>query len=503
MPAQAAAPDSNIIVTLTSVRFEGSASVPQEVLDAIAAPYLNREMPLPEVFRLAEEVTAEYRRRGYVLSRAVVGPQRIDNGVLTIQIIEGFVSETRIEGEAGGYRPYLEAYLVPVREGRPTSGDILARALLLAQDLHGARVRAILTPSPDVVGAAELSLMVERRPVEVYAAFDNRGSRWLGPLQFYGGLTFNDLLGAGERVSITGVSAPDQGGELNFISASWDQPVGGSGLRANAFGSYVKTRPGDELRVLGLEGQSTTGGIALQYPVLRSREANVLARAVFTARNSESSNFVLDPVFRDRTRTITGEVLSNWALPWGAAVTTQLSFTRGLDLLGATEASDSAKSRAKGSGEFTRFNVDATWMQVVSGGLHVLIGASAQLTSDSLLASEEFGLGGTQYGRAFDPSEITGDEGFAGKAELFYTYSTPDLGVVEPFVYYEGGRIQQNDPLPGETHRESLESLGGGLRVSVDGRFSASFEYANPIGHDVNALGDRDGRFFVSFSAAY
>lgn len=503
VPTQTSVPDSDLSVTLSAVRFEGASAVPGPVLDSLAAPYLDREMPLSEVFRLAEEVTAEYRRRGFVLSRAVVGPQRIEGGVVTIQVVEGFVAETRIEGDAGGYRPYLDAYLAPVRQGRPTTGDELARALLLAQDLQGARVRAVLTPSADTLGAADLTLVVERRPIEAFVAVDDRGSRWLGPLQIYGGLIFNDLLGSAGRLTLTGVSAPDQGGELGFVSATYDQPIGGSGLRASVFGSYVRTRPGDELRDLGLEGESVTGGIAVQYPLLRSREANIFGRLTLTARNSESSNFVLDPVFRDKTRTVAGEIIASQALPWGTQVTTRFSVTQGLDAFGATKAADPAKSRATASGEFTRFNAETTWAQTLIGRLSLLVGGAAQLTSDSLLASEEFGLGGTQYGRAFDPSELTGDQGYAGKAELFYTHPAEGLGAIEPFVYYEGGRVRQNDPLPGETRRASLESVGAGVRVSIQGGLAAAFEYAKPIHRDVAALGDRDGRMFVSLSAAY
>lgn len=503
MPAQGAEPDGGLTVTLSAVQFQGATLVPATVLDAIAAPYLGRAMPVSEVFRLAEAVTEEYRRRGYVLSRAVVGPQRIEGGVVTLQVVEGFIGQARVEGDAGGYLPYLDAYLDPLRGGRPTTGDDLARALLLAQDLQGVDVRAVLTPSADTLGAADLSLVAERRPFEAYVAADNRGSRWLGPVQVFGGIIFNDVLGAAERLSLSTVAAPDEGGELGYVSVGYEQPLGGSGLLASMFASRAVTRPGDELRDLGLEGTSVSGGFALQYPLVRSRAANLIGRLAFTARNSQSSNIFLDPAFRDRTRTVTGEVNANQATSWGGRASLRLSVTQGLDALGATVASDPAKSRATASGRFTRFNAEASWLQQLYEGLHVLVGGAAQLTSDSLLASEEFGIGGLQFGRAFDPSEITGDEGFAGKVELLYAYPARGLGSVEPYFYYEGGRVLQNDPLPGELHRESLESVGGGVRVRVDGGLAATFEYAQPIRRDIAATGNRDGRMFVSLSAAY
>lgn len=502
-PGSPSAPQSDLPVTLTSIRFEGATMVPRDVLDALAAPYLNRQMPVAELFRLAEAVTVEYRRRGYVLSRALVAPQRIEGGVATITIIEGTIGEARVEGDAGGYRPYLNAYLAPLRNARPTMGDDLSRALLLARDLQGADVQAVLTPSATVAGAADLNLVVKRKPIEAFAAIDNRGTRWLGPVQIYGGVVLNDLLEAGGRLAITAVGAPDEGGELGFISGAYDQPIGGSGLRASAFANYARTRPGEELRALDLKGESFTWGLGLKYPFLRSRATNILGQINVLARDSRSHSLMLNPIFDDKIRLVTAELLANHGDATGGQTSVRASISQGLDIFGATRFADPAKSRGTASGRFTRINGEISRVQPLYRGLHLLVAATGQWTQDSLLASEEFGLGGNDFGRAYDPSEITGDRGYAGKAELFYTIPARGMGSVEPFAYFEGGRVYQNGPLPGEARRNGLQSAGAGLRASVAGRFGFSMEYAKPIRRPVTSLGDRDGRIFLSFSAAY
>ena len=501
LPRQQTAPESALSVRLTAIRFEGATALPQAELDAIAAPYIGRDMPLAEVFALAEKITAEYRRRGFVLSRAVVGPQRIENGVLTVQIVEGYIGKTGIEGDAGGYAPFLRRYLASAAAARPTSGDALTRALLLARDLEGVEVRAVLTPSPSETGAADLTLAVERKPIEGYFAIDNRGSRWLGPLQVYGGLTLNDNLGLGERITLTGVSAPANR-ELGFLSATYDQPVGGSGLRFTAFGSYAATHPGDELRLFDLRGKSLTFGVAARYPLVRSRDTNIIARFVFTGRDTDSRNVVVDPIFRDKIRTVQGELFGNYAAPWGSVISSRVSVTQGLDWFGATLRSDANKSRATGSGEFTRANFELSVAQKLAGPLYVQLSGAGQLSGDSLLASEEFGIGSEQYARAYDPSEITGDEGVAGRAELFYA-ARAGFGSVQPYAYYEAGRVRQNSPLPGEAGHSSIESAGAGIRLGLNEGISASAEYAKPLNRPVASRGDKDGRFFFSLSASF
>jgi hemolysin activation/secretion protein len=502
LPRQQTTLDSAIQVRLTEVRFEGVTAVPVDALNAIAAPYLNRDMPLAEVFKLAEEVTAEYRRRGFVLSRAVVGPQRIEGGVLTLQVVEGHIGATKIEGDAGGYAPFLRGYLADAAAGRPTSGAALTRALLLARDLQGLDVRAVLTPSPSEVGAADLTLAVDPKPIEGFVAVDNRGSRWLGPLQVYGGLSFNDLLGAGERISITAVSAPANK-ELGFLSASWDQPLTASGLRLSVFGSYAATHPGDELRLLDLHGRSATYGAALRYPFVRSRETNIFGRVTFTGRDSSSRNIVIDPIFDDSTRTVSAEVYGNYAAPWGGILNVRASITQGVDMLGATTRHDSNKSRATGTGTATRMNAEASFAYGVGGGFYFQASGAMQYSGQSLLASEEFGLGGEQYGHAYDSSEITGDKGVAGRFEVFYAVSSK-LGNVQPYGFYEAGRVLQNDPLPGEPAHASLESAGVGLRFGMPvGGINGSLEYAKPLNRPVASRGDKDGRVFFSLGMSF
>lgn len=502
LPQQQPGPRSDLRLTLSDVVFEGASSVPVVDLEAIAAPYIGREMALAEVFRLAEEVTAEYRRRGHVLSRAVVGPQRIETGVVVIQILEGYVGAVNIEGDAGGYRPFLDSYMAPVLAARPTSGDALSRALLLARDLRGVDVRAVVAPSPTLPAAADISLIVERNPVEAFVVLDNRGSRWLGPWQVYAGLTLNDAMGMGERVSLTAVTAPEDS-ELGFLSLNYEQPVGASGLRVNAFASYAVTRPGDELAVLGVEGESTTLGLGVTYPVIRSRATNVLLRSNFIARDSESSNDFIDPLFDDSIRTLSLELFGNHADAWGGVTNWRLGATRGLAVFGATEDGDPDKSRFTGSAEATRFNVEIDFLQPLGAGLHLQVAAAAQISEDSLLAAEEFGLGGAAFARAFDPSEVTGDEGVAGKVELFYTLPPQSFGSIEPYAFYEAGEVRQNEPLPGEDVSESLESAGFGVRLGIGDRYAATLEYARPLNRDVAAEGDRDARLFLTLSAAF
>ncbi|RYD84099.1 MAG: ShlB/FhaC/HecB family hemolysin secretion/activation protein [Sphingomonadales bacterium] len=290
--------------------------------------------------------------------------------------------------------------------------------------------------------------------------------------------------------------------ELGFLSGTYDQPIGGSGLRATLFASYASTRPGDELRLFDLRGKSFTFGGALRYPLVRSRETNVIARIAFTGRDSDSSNVVIDPIFSDKTRTVAAELFGNYAAPWGSLISARVTVTQGLDILNATVRTDPNKSRATATGQFTRMNFELSIAQKIAGALYLQASTAGQISGQSLLAAEEFGLGGEQFAHAYDPSEVTGDEGVAGRIEMFYA-ANPAFGSVQPYAYYEIGRVRQNGVLPGEAPHTSLESAGAGLRIGLNDRISGSVEYAAPLNRPVASQGDKDGRVFFALSASF
>ena len=107
---------------------------------------------------------------------------------------------------------------------------------------------------------------------------------------------------------------------------------------------------------------------------------------------------------------------------------------------------------------------------------------------ERLLSSEQIGLGGPTFGRGYDPSELTGDKGVAGKAELQYNQQLSRLGsALQYFGFYDAGVIGNSDPAAGIPHSQSLASTGGGVRFALPLEFSGSLEVDKPLTKPVEA----------------
>ncbi|MEH6545269.1 MAG: ShlB/FhaC/HecB family hemolysin secretion/activation protein, partial [Sneathiella sp.] len=433
---------------IEGVVFEGSKTLPDAQLQETAKSYLNREITLRDVYDLADKVTALYRASGYVLSRAIVPAQQIDDGFLKIQIVEGFIDKIDIQGDAGGARRLLEEQAQRIKQTRPLTAAILERELLLAGDLAGLTVRSVLTPSETEVGAADLTLIVETKPFDAYLAVDNYSSRYLGREEIIGQVFANDMFDLAGQVGVTAVVTPDTGPEMAYGALSYQVPLTAEGLSLFSSYSYSRTRPGEELKDIDTKGKAEALRVELSYPFYRARDFNFSGTIGMYGGNVSSENIALQPVFDDKIRHAYLRLFVNGLDDQGGYNTASVSYYRGVSWFGASKNGDANLSRPGADNDYQILNFDISRWQPLVGDFSLLLAAAGQTSfNDTLLSSEEWSVGGSYFSRAFDPSEISGEKGLAGSIELQYTppEQAPWMSNSQFFGFYEGGVVAQTD----------------------------------------------------------
>ncbi len=111
-------------------------------------------------------------------------------------------------------------------------------------------------------------------------------------------------------------------------------------------------------------------------------------------------------------------------------------------------------------------------------------------------------MGGKTYGQGFDPSTITGDQGWAVRGELPYLMLTEGSGdlTLTGFGFGDLGATRNDNPTP-RSGWQSLGSAGIGIRGSMLSVASGSLTPARPLAD--GAENGRDWRLFFSFSLKY
>ena len=249
---EAPADSDNVRFMLSEVEFVGASLYPEYRLRGLSAGLTDREVSLADLYELAGAITRLYRSDGYILSKAIVPAQEIEDGRVQIRIIEGFISHVTIESDDFRLVRLLEMHALEIEWAKPITADVLERHLLLIRDLPGVSANAVLRPSDTVTGASELVLQVETAPIQAFAQVNNRGTRIAGPYQGDVGVTFNSLLGLHEQFGARAITTFND--ELVLLQGTYRQVLNRTGTSANGSFTYADTNSGGTLEDFGLEG---------------------------------------------------------------------------------------------------------------------------------------------------------------------------------------------------------------------------------------------------------
>jgi hemolysin activation/secretion protein len=493
---EAPAGADKITLILKDINVVGANVLPSDKLRSVYADKIGKKITLTEVYAIANAITRLYRDNGYILSRAVVPQQEIGNGVVKIQIVEGFISGYSIQGQTAGADEQIAAYAKQLMSSGTLSAKNLERYLLLMNDLPGVTVRAVLSPSKTTVGGANLTLVTEQKRLEGFGAVDNFGSHYLGEERLTGGLQFNSLFGMTDKVSLSGLWAPDHD-ELKFFNAGYEQNIGDNGTTLGLSSSYTMTSPTlpDDLGgTLGTNGRAYVISATAQHPFIRSRSTNLTGRVQFDASQNKTLYYPgLESIeTRDDQRIFRLGGVMSFLDGLAGYNTIDSSLSRGFEFMGASQKGDDKLSRSNGDPSFTKFNLEATRLQRLIGPFTGLLGVTGQYSVDPLLASEEFGMGGSSYGRGYDSSEVTGDSGVAAKVEIAFNNSIekPYLNDYQIYTFYDVGAAWNRDEAATVDERQSTASVGIGTRLNFNDTVRGDAYLAKPMTRPVSSRGE-------------
>jgi hemolysin activation/secretion protein len=157
---------------------------------------------------------------------------------------------------------------------------------------------------------------------------------------------------------------------------------------------------------------------------------------------------------------------------------------QGLNVAGASNNPNSlTTSRFGATGVFTKFVAQAARVQPIHGRFSAFVLLNGQYTFRPLLAAEQFGFGGSQMGRGYDPAEIIGDRGFGGTLELRMDFAPQRtyLKTVEPYIFYDGGVVWNLKDVTGVKTKQSITSTGLGTRFTFSPHLSGNLMITQPL----------------------
>lgn len=486
-------------VHVEKVRIEGNTVFSAEVLAEIAKPWQGRTLDSGDLESLRRALTQHYIDHGYINSGALIPDQQVTDGVIVVQIVEGHLQDTRIEGLRRLRSSYLEDRIA-LGVSRPLNVSALGEALeLLKQNPRIEQLHATLAPGA-VPGEALLDVQVaEARPVHFWVGADNTRPPSVGGEQVTLRGVHQNLSGWGDSLDV----GADFARALDAYDIRYSLPVSAHdtllGLRYLHNRSDVIEPPFD---TLDITAEEQSFGLSLTHPIYRTRSRRLLLGAVVDRRDSATTllgqPFSFSPGAENgETRLAVLRLTQEWLDQQVQYVlAARSSFNFGTDALNATV------NGADQDGKFVSWIGQAQWARRLGDHGQVITRTALQWSNDSLPSLEQFSVGGLYTVRGYRENQQVTDQGVVASVEFRFPIWVSESGrnrlQFAPFFDY--GNVRNRDrPTPDPQH---LSGAGAGLVLRVGTTLDAAVYVAHAFQDIVNPSEDiQDDGIHFSISA--
>jgi hemolysin activation/secretion protein len=417
------APEGAAALRVDQVEFRGNTVIPTAELQAIAAPYVGREVNAAELEELRQRLTRLYIDRGYINSGVLISPQS-SGQTLVFDVVEGRLTGVRLRGMERLREGYVTRRLARDSDG-PLNIEVLReRFQLLLSDPLFERMNGRLVPG-ERAGEAHFDVDVERaRPYQLSAFFNNYrppsiGSKAVGLSGWLRNVTgFGDLLEATVQDSTEGSSSVR-------TNIAWRIPLGYAGtqlyLAYDDGRSSVIEQPSD---VLNITSTLRSREVGLSHPFIESLRHRLALGLNRVSR--ENRSFLLETPFSfnpGEPSGVTKELLWRFWQEYTYRSEVDVAALRSTFTSGRNNVVETAAPPGfvippqrfqiwLGQAQYVR--------QVMDNGAQAIVRVTAQRTHDRLLPIDGISIGGVYTVRGYRENQLVRDEGTIVNLELEY-----------------------------------------------------------------------------------
>ncbi|MGF1570911.1 MAG: ShlB/FhaC/HecB family hemolysin secretion/activation protein [Nodosilinea sp.] len=474
-------------VTIVVNRFEvvGSTVFSEAELQAVLAPFIGKPLNLDSLLQARTAITQLYVDRGYISSGAFIPPQVPEDGTVTIEVIEGSLSEIQVLGTTRLNPGYVSSRLARFAHP-PLNVELLVEGLRLLQldpliSSIAGELSAGLEPGTNILAVT----ITESDSFGVNFVTSNDRSPAVGTWER--GLVLNErnLTGHGDglRIGYLNTEGSDR------LIANYQFPLnafnGTLGLNFEFTDSRVISEPAN---VLDINTDSTILELTYRQPIVLT-PAEELALSLTGSWQRSRSVFLGDllgetipfPAFGANAN---GEIeifALRFAQDWlrrgdNQVVAARSQFNLGLGGSTPANAADGAPD-----GSFFSWLGQAQWVRLLGPDTPLLLRSEAQLATSTLPSQELFGLGGQRTVRGYRQDRLLTDNALLVSAEVRFPVlrnrERQSLLQIIPFVDVgTGWNVSLANPTP-----NTLVGTGVGLLWTEGDYWNARIDWGIPL----------------------
>jgi hemolysin activation/secretion protein len=514
LSAHAAAQDAPKAFDVNEYVVDGNTTLQALDIETAVYPFLGPGKSMDDVAGARDALQKAYQAHGFQSVVVDIPPQQVKDGVIRLQVTENTIGRVRVEGATYRSPKDIREGVPALAEGGVPNFTNAQKQLTDVNRSAGAQVVPVLTPGK-LPNTMDVTLKVnDNKPLTASLEVNNDHSVNTPELRTVASVRDDNLFQAGHAASITYIVAPQDRHSSEVWAGSYLVPMGGDwSMLASGYKSNSNANAVGGTTVLGK-------GNAFGFTFVRNLPAHgeySQSVSLGVTRKHFDQNLVLGeetskaPItYIPVSVTYQGQRAAEKSLS-----TVSLGGVMGFRA-GGSSAAEFDNQRYKARQNFFYVKAEGGHTRTFDGGWSLVGRLALQVSTSSLVSSEQFAAGGESTVRGYLEAEETADHGAIGSLE----FRTPSIGShiggwVDDWrflVFADGAHLRLMNALPQLIDQQNpdagsrtvksydLSSVGVGTRFQIFNIATGAFEIAYPFNNG-QATKAHDTRIHFSLKA--
>ena len=468
-------PDPGPEFELRGVSFNESEFLNAEELAALAEPYVGRQVRFAELDQLVADVNAAYQRRGLFTARAVLPPQRIVDGVVSILLVEGRLGKLVVSDNDYTREEFIRRR-IPLEAGEVLDGPALRDALDRFNTDSELALRASMRAGAEF-GETDVIILVAEPPRHRATVFlDNAGVESTGEYRLGAQWGISGLRGASDQLGVHLLVS--EGSVSTRTDYSTMLASTGGILHVGGHANWIRIIDGP-FEELGIRGDSYGTEIGYSHPLAWRPAWDLygLSRLGYARSTSQiDGEDIADNTLQRLSVGLRGRFRGG---AYAGSVSQRIIRVESSNILDESQG----HTYYVGSFFWSQRPRSLPIMTLASGGW--------QFTSEELLPSSDlFQIGGPGSVRGYQQGVLAGVRGYFLNAEAHWRRQ----GALTPYAFLDHGRV-----LGQSTEQESITGWG----IGVSYQWPQGVRVETSVSHAVDEVIPDQDRVRLDFRLVY
>jgi hemolysin activation/secretion protein len=469
-PRQDAEAGQDTTFEIAEFKLEGNTLFTKERLSMLLDDLAGPRRTADDVEKAREILEKFHHEEGFPTVIVNIPEQKVEEGVIRLEIIESRVSDVRVTGNRHFTTEQILDKLPSLSPGTLINARDVEKEIGRVNRNPDLKVMpTAMTPGKDL-GTIEVDLKAEDHlPFHGSFQIDNSSSHNTTPLRIDMGAHYDNLWSMDHSLSLQYQFTPQKFEEVEVVSASYLLPLPWNRDHSIVvYGLYSNSNTvfGDSFHSLG-KGKV----IGVRYVASLPSYGSLYHSAIFGFDYKD---------FKDTTSQFDALVDKTPVeyMPLSLAYNGSVPDSTGLTMFNAgfnmafrgliAREQEFENKRFKARANYFYVNLGAQRQQKLPFGASLGVKLDGQIADQPLISNEQYSAGGMESVRGYKESEAMGDSAFHGQVELVSPDLAPKFGLGErfqitPYGFYDFAVLILKDPLD-QPPTSDIQGAGAGIR---------------------------------------